>query len=384
MIRDIYEEEHRIFREGMRKFIEQEVAPHHEAWEREGNVSREVWLKAGENGFLGLSVPEEYGGLGVADFRYNNVVSEELKLACMSGPGFTTHTDIIVPYIVHYGTDAQKKKYLPGTVSGECITSIAMTEPNTGSDLAGIRTTAERVEGGYRLNGQKTFITNGYMTDLCIVVARTNSEEKHRAFSLLLVERDFDGFEQPKKLKKIGLHAQDTSELFFKDVFVPEENLLGEEDRGFYCLVSQLPQERLSIAVEAQATAEAALDQTLQYCKEREAFGRPIGTFQNTRFKLAEMKTEVEIGRLLVNELTMKLNRGEMTAEEGAMVKYWTTEMCQRLLDGCLQFHGGYGYMMEYPIAKFYIDSRARSIFGGTNEIMREIIGRGMGLDDRR
>ncbi len=383
MISNIYEEDHRIFREGVRKFIDEHILPHHKEWEKAGEVSREVWLKAGELGYLGMAVPEEYGGLGVSDFRYNNVLNEELKRVGATGVGFTVHTDIIAPYLIHYGTEDQKKRFLPGVVSGEFILSIGMTEPNAGSDLAGVRTVAERTAGGWVVNGQKTFITNGAMTDLCIVVARTNPEERHRGFSLLLVERDREGFATPKKLPKIGLHAQDTSELFFKDVFVPEENLLGDENQGFYYLMNQLPQERLSISVEAQATAESALEATVRYCKEREAFGKPIGNFQHSRFKLAEMKTEVEIGRMFVDQMTLRLNRGEMTGEEGAMVKWWVSEMSMRVVDRCLQLHGGYGYMTEYPIAQHFVDARVRTIYGGTTEIMKEIIGRGMGFDQQ-
>lgn len=376
----IYEEDHRLFRDGFRKFVEQEIAPNHEQWEKDGQVSREVWLKAGGRGYLGLAVPEEYGGLGVTDFRFNNIIQEELGRVGASGIGFAIHTDIIVPYLLLYGSEEQKKNYLPKTVSGECILAIAMTEPNTGSDLAGIQASAVREAGGYRLNGQKTFISNGLMCDLCIVVAKTNPDEKHGAFSLFLVERGTDGFPPGKKLDKIGLKAQDTAELYFEDVHLPESARLGEEGQGFYYLMQQLPQERLSLAVQALGGAEAVLDHTIEYCKERHAFGRPIGTFQNSRFKLAEMKTEITIARVVVDHATIELNRGELTSEGAAMVKWWVTEMYKRTADTCLQLHGGYGYMTEYPVAKYFVDSRVGTIYGGTTEIMKEIIGRSLGF----
>lgn len=380
MTQSIYEEEHELFRDSFRKFLEREVTPYHDQWEKDGQVSREVWLKAGEQGYLGLSVPEAYGGLGITDFRFNNIISEEVTRERVSGLGFAVHTDIIAPYILHYGTEEQKKRILPKVVSGECILAIAMTEPNTGSDLAGIQTTAKRDGDGYRINGQKTFITNGLMCDLCITVAKTNPKEKHGAFSLFLVEQGMEGFRHGRKLEKIGLKAQDTAELHFDDVYVSSDALLGEEGRGFYHLVQQLPQERLSLSVHSIAGAEAAFEHTLAYCKERHAFGKPIGQFQNSRFKLAEMKTEITLGRLFVNNATLQLNRGELTAVEAAMVKYWVTEMYKRTADTCLQLHGGYGYMKEYPIAKYWVDCRIDTIFGGTTEIMKEIIGKSLGL----
>lgn len=377
---DFFDEEHRLFREGFRKFVEQEIVPHYEDWERAGVVSRDVWRKAGEQGYLCMDVPEEYGGLGVKDFRFNLIIGEELMRVGASGVAFTLHNDIVVPYLIHYGTEAQKKKYLPKCVSGECITAIAMSEPNAGSDLAGIRTTAIANGAYYVLNGQKTFITNGALNDLVIVVAKTDPREKHKGISLLLVERGMEGYETARKLEKIGLKAQDTSELFFKDVKVPKENLLGEEGRGFIQLMEQLPQERMSIAGKAVASAERALALTVAYCTERHAFGRPIGTFQNSRFKLAEMKTEITIARVFVRECVRKLNRGELTTEEAAMAKWWTTEMQKRVANQCLQLHGGYGYMMEYPIARAYLDARVQTIVGGTTEIMKEIIGRSLGV----
>ena len=308
------------------------------------------------------------------------MVGEELARARASGIGFTVHTDIIAPYISRYGSEAQKKNILPKVVSGECILAIAMTEPNTGSDLAGIQTTAKRDGDGYRINGQKTFITNGLLCDLCIVVAKTNPKAKHGAFSLFLVEEGTDGYRHGRKLEKIGLKAQDTAELHFEDVYVPEDGRLGEEGQGFYYLMQQLPQERLSLSVHSIAGAEAAFELTLAYCKERHAFGRPIGKFQNSRFKLAEIKTELTMGRLFVDNATMQLNRGELSSVEAAMVKWWITEMYKRTVDTCLQLHGGYGDIKAYPIAKYVLDRRVDSIYGGTNEIMKEIIGKSLGL----
>lgn len=377
---DLYTEDHRIFRESFKKFVEQEITPYHEQWEKDGVVSRELWEKAGEQGFLAFDVPEEYGGLGLNDFRFNAIVGEELMRACATGPAFDVHSDICVPYIHRYGTEKQKQKYLPGCVSGDIITAIAMTEPNTGSDLGGVKTTAIDQGDHYLLNGQKTFITNGLLHDLVIVVAKTDPSERHKGTSLLLVERDMEGYDPPRKLDKIGMHAQDTAELFFNNVKVPKENILGGEGKGFYCLMQQLPQERMTIAVKALASAEYALEQTVTYCKERHAFGKPIGTFQNSRFKLAEMKTETTVGRAFITECLSELLREELTAEKAAMAKWWATDLQVRTVDQCLQLHGGYGYMAEYPIAKMYIDSRPQTIYGGTNEIMKEIIGRSMGF----
>lgn len=380
MLENIYEEDHRLFRDGFRKFVEQEIVPYHDQWEREGQVSREVWRKAGEQGYLGLSVPEAYGGLGVTDFRFNTIINEELARAGATGVGFSIHTDIIVPYLIAYASEEQKRRYLPRCVSGECIMAIAMTEPNTGSDLAGIRTSAVRNGSGWVINGQKTFISNGLMADLVIVVAQTDPAEKHSGFSLFLVERGMEGYEPPRKLHKIGLHAQDTAELFLNDVHVSGDMLLGEENKGFYYLMQQLPQERLSLASLAVAGAEMALEHTIRYCKERTAFGRPIGTFQNSRFKLAEMKTEVTLARVFLNECTLRLNDGALTTETASMAKWWCGELEKRIVDTCVQLHGGYGYMMEYPIAKAFVDSRVHTIYGGTTEIMKEIIGRSMGF----
>ncbi len=382
MERTIFEEEHQMFRDAFRRFVEKEITPYHDQWEKDGVVSREVWLKAGENGFLGMQVPEKYGGGGVEDFRYNTIMSEELIRVGASGIGFNLHNDIVLPYILHYCSDDQQQRLLPKMVSGECITAIAMTEPNTGSDLAGVRTTAirDKENGHYVVNGQKTFITNGILSDIVVTVAKTNPEEKHSGISLILVERGMDGFERGRNLEKIGLKAQDTAELYFSNVNVPLDNLIGEEGHGFYYLMTELPQERLSIAVGAMAACEAALEWTIDYCNERTAFGRSIGKFQNSRFKLAEMKTEIQIGQVFVDRCIMELNAGNLSTETASMAKWWTTELQKRVVDQCVQLHGGYGYMMEYPIAKAYLDTRVQTIYGGTTEIMKEIIGRSMGF----
>lgn len=382
MERTIFESEHRMFRDAFRKFVEQEIAPHHEAWEKAGIVPRDVWLKAGEYGFLGMDVPEEYGGGGIKDFRYNAIVSEELMRVGASGFGIGLHNDIVVPYVLEYGTDEQKQRWLPRMVSGEMITAIAMTEPSTGSDLAGVRTTAIRDQsnGHYVVNGSKTFITNGINSDFVLTVAKTDPEQRHKGISLIALERDMEGFTRGRNLEKIGLKAQDTAELFFDNVCVPVENLLGQEGRGFIYLMEQLPQERLSIAVSAIAAAAAALEWTVQYAQERTAFGQSIGKFQHNRFKLAEMKTEVTIGRVFVDQCIMQLNAGTLTTDTASMAKWWTTDLQNRVADQCLQLHGGYGYMLEYPISRAWMDARVQSIYGGSNEIMKEIIGRNMGF----
>ncbi len=380
MKRTLFNQEHEMFRLAFRRFVEKEVAPYHEQWEKEGMVAREAWLKAGSQGFLGLDVPEQYGGGGVKDFRYNAIVTEELIRVGASGAAFSLHNDVIVPYLVAYSNEEQKQRWLPKVCSGEGITAIAMTEPNTGSDLAAVRTTAIRDGDHYVLNGQKTFISNGILADIVVVVAKTNPEARHGGMSLLVVERGMEGFSRGRRLEKIGMHAQDTAELFFENVHVPVENRLGEEGQGFIYLMQQLAQERLSIAVVAAAVCEVALEHTITYCRERTAFGQPIGKFQNSRFKLAEMKTETEIARVFVDRCIVELNEGRLTPEDAAMAKWWTTELQQKVVSQCLQLHGGYGYMMEYPIAKMFIDSRVQTIYGGTNEIMKEIIGRAMGF----
>jgi alkylation response protein AidB-like acyl-CoA dehydrogenase len=380
--RTLFGEEHAMFREAFRHFVAKEIVPYNEQWERDGIVSRELWLKAGEQGFLGLQVPEEYGGVGVSDFGYSAIVAEELARAGVSsaGMGMGLHNDIVLPYLLRYATEEQKQRWLPRMCSGELITAIAMSEPNTGSDLASISTTAQCKVDHYLLNGQKTFITNGILSDVVIVVAKTDPEKRHKGISLLVVERGMPGFQRGRKLEKMGLKAQDTAELFFEDVEVPVKNLLGEEGKGFYYLMSKLPEERLNVAIGAVAACEVALEITLEYCKERTAFGQPIGSFQNSRFKLAEMQTEIEIARVFVDRCIEELNAGELSAETAAMAKWWTSDLQKRVLDQCVQLHGGYGYMLEYPIARAYLDARVQSIYAGTNEIMKEIIGRSMGV----
>jgi alkylation response protein AidB-like acyl-CoA dehydrogenase len=379
--RSIFTDDHEAFRGMVRSFVETEVVPHHDQWEADGIVPRELWKKAGANGLLCTDVPEEYGGGGVLDFRFNTIISEEVVRVGASGVGFGLHNDVVVPYFLKYANDEQKARFLPAMAAGEIITAIAMTEPGTGSDLASVGTTAiEQEDGSYLLNGSKTFITNGINADLVIVVAKTDPSQPHTGTSLLLVERGMPGFERGRKLKKMGLAAQDTSELVFTDVRVPAENLLGDEGRGFVYLMEALPQERLSIAVGAVAGARAALDMTLAYAKEREAFGRPIGSFQNSRFQLAEMRTKVEVGQQFVDRCIELLNDDALGADEAAMAKYWCTDMLDEVVDAGVQLHGGYGYMMEYPIARAYVDSRVMRIYGGTNEIMKEIIGRTMGV----
>ncbi|MEA2467910.1 MAG: acyl-CoA dehydrogenase [Thermoleophilaceae bacterium] len=382
MIREsLYNDEHQQFRESFRRFLATEVVPQHERWEDEGIMPRAIFAAAGEHGFLGMEVPEEYGGAGVADFRFNAVIGEEVQTAGVRsfGSGITLHNDICLPYFLSYGTDAQRKRWLPAIVSGEAITAIAMTEPGAGSDLAAIRTKAHREGDVYRVNGTKTFITNGQNADLVITATRT-APGRHDGLTLVVIERGMDGFSRGRNLHKIGLHAQDTAELFFDDVEVPVENVLGQEGDGFRQLVSNLPQERLSIAIAAVAASRAALDWTLAYVKERQAFGQPIGSFQASRFSLAEMHTEVTLGELLVDRCVAALAPGELEPEDAAMAKYWCTDLQGRVVDRCVQLHGGYGYMTEYPIARAYADARISRIYGGANEIMKEVVGRSLGL----
>ena len=376
----ILEQEHEDFRAVARAFFDKEVVPHHAAWEEAGVVDREIWRKAGERGLLCFDVEEEYGGPGIKDFRYNMVLAEESARANASGPGFAVHTDIIVPYISSLGTDEQKRRWLPGCVSGDLVTAIAMTEPGAGSDLQGIRTTAVDAGDHYVLNGSKTFISNGILADLVIVVCRTDPDAGHQGISLLVVERGMEGFERGRNLEKMGLHAQDTAELSFTDVRVPKENLLGAEGSGFISLMENLPQERISIGCIAVAAIEHVLDLCLAYAKEREAFGKPIGTFQHNRFVLAEMATEAHIARVFINDCVLRLNAGQVDTALASMAKWWTTELQKRVVDAGVQLHGGYGYMNEYPISKVYVDSRIQTIYGGTTEIQKEIIGRMLGL----
>ncbi len=381
--RPILEAEHESFRQTVRSFLEREVVPFHDRWEHDGVVPRELWTKAGAQGLLCFDVAEEYGGPGVRDFRYNMVMAEELTRAGVNGPGFLVHTDIIVPYLSSLGTDEQKRRWLPGCVNGEIITAIAMTEPGAGSDLQGIRTTAVDKGDHYVLNGSKTFISNGILSDLVIVVARTDTPDErvgHKGISLLVVERGMEGFERGRNLEKMGLKAQDTAELFFDNVVVPKENLLGEEGSGFVSLMMNLPQERLSIAMIAAAACEHILEMSLSYAKEREAFGKPIGKFQHNRFLVAEMATEARIARVFVDDCVRLHNEGKCDVSLAAMAKWWTTELQTKLVDRAVQLHGGYGYMMEYPVARAYVDSRIQTIYGGTTEIQKEIIGRSLGL----
>ena len=372
--------EHEQFRQAVRRFVQKEITPFYDEWEKEGCVSRELWRRAGAQGLLGINLPAAYGGGEADDFRYSAVVIEEITHANAPGVGFSLHADVAAPYIVAYGTEEQKARWLPGIAAGELILAIGMTEPSTGSDLAAVRTTARREGDVYILNGQKTFITNGLLSDLVIVVAKTDPSAGHKGISLLVVERGMEGFRRGRKLQKIGLHAQDTAELFFDNVRVPAVNLLGEEGQGFRYLMRNLPQERLTIAVKAVAACEFGLEVTAQYCRERTAFGQPIGSFQASRFALAEMQTETQIARVFVDRCIEELNAGSLSSETAAMAKWWTTELEGRVLDRCLQLHGGYGYMLEYPIARAYLDARVQRIYGGTNEIMKEIIGRSMGF----
>jgi alkylation response protein AidB-like acyl-CoA dehydrogenase len=376
----IYEQEHEDFRRSARAFMEKEVVPHHDQWEKDGQVSREVWRKAGEAGLLCFDVEEEYGGAGVKDFRYNTIVAEELARIGASGPGFPVHTDIIVPYISQLGTPEQKQRWLPGLVSGELISAIAMTEPGAGSDLQGIRTSAVDKGDHYVLNGSKTFISNGILSDLVIVVCRTDPDAGHKGISLLVVERGMSGFERGRNLDKVGMKAQDTAELFFDNVEVPKENLLGEEGSGFVSLMMNLGQERISIAAMAVAAIENVLDLSLTYAKERTAFGKPIGSFQHNRFVLAEMATHAHVARVFINDCILRLNAGEVDPALASMAKWWTTELQKQVTDAGVQLHGGYGYMLEYPIAKAFTDGRIQTIYGGTTEIQKEIIGRSLGI----
>jgi alkylation response protein AidB-like acyl-CoA dehydrogenase len=385
MRRTLFDDVHEDFRASFRTFLAREVLGEegrYGEWERAGIVPREVFSLAGRGGFLAMAVPEPYGGAGAEDFRFNLVVGEETQRAGVGsfGLGITLHNDICLPYFLSYCSEPQRERWLPGIASGELITALAMTEPGIGSDLAAMSTRARRDGDHYVVDGSKTFITNGINADLVIVAVKTDPSERHRGISLLVLERGTEGFERGRNLQKIGQHAQDTAELSFVQARVPVENLLGEEGQGFRYLVSNLPQERLSIAASAVAAAEAALGWTLDYVRERQAFGQSIGSFQHSRFVLAEIRTEVEIARSYVDRCAQALNAGELTPEDAAMAKWWTTELQGRVVDRCLQLHGGYGYMLEYPIARAYADARVTRIYGGANEIMKEIVGRSMGL----
>ncbi len=377
--RTLFADEHRMFRDAVRRFMENEVVPHHERWEEQGYVDREVWQKAGANGLLCASMPEEYGGAG-ADRLYSIVVMEETARVNATGLGFGLHSEIVAPYILHYGSQEQKMRFLPKMATGEAIGAIAMSEPAAGSDLQGVKTTATRRGDVYLLNGSKTFITNGWHADVVIVVAKTEPKAGAKGTSLLLVESGMKGFEKGKRLKKVGMKAQDTSELFFDNVEVPASNLLGNENEGFVYLMQELPWERLQIAVGAVENAQAAIDWTTGYVKERRVFGTTVSTFQNTRFKLAELQTEVQIARVFVDKCIELLLAGRLDTATASMAKYWCSDLQCKVIDECVQLHGGYGYMWEYPIARAFADARVQRIYGGTNEIMKEVITRAMGL----
>ena len=385
MKRTLFEDLHEDFRASFRTFLAREVIGEegrYGEWEREGIVPREVFALAGEGGFLGMAVPDAYGGAGAEDFRLNLVIGEEVQRAGVGsfGLGITLHNDICLPYFLTYCDEPQRERWLGGIASGELITALAMTEPGIGSDLAAMATSARREGDHYLVNGSKTFITNGINADLVILAVKTDPSERHRGISLMIVERGMDGFERGRNLEKVGQHAQDTAELSFADVRVPVENLLGQEGEGFRYLVSNLPQERLSIAASAVAAAEAAIGWTLEYVRERNAFGQAIGSFQNSRFTLAELHGEAQIARAFVDQCAQALNEGELTPEDAATAKWWCTDLQGRVVDRCLQLFGGYGYMLEYPIARAFADARVTRIYGGANEIMKEIVGRSLGL----
>ena len=380
--RPIFDDEHEDYRESFRSFLAAEVTPNFAEWDESGVVSRDLFEKAGSHGFMGMAIPEQYGGAGADDWRFNVVLTEEAVRsgvgAAFGGPMLTT--DICLPYLLTSGTDEQKERWLPGIATGETVMAIAMTEPGTGSDLAAV-TTSARLEGdAYVVNGSKTFITNGGHADRVIVVAKTDPDAGHAGISLIVVDADSEGFSRGPQIEKLGQHASDTTELFFDDVRVPAGNLLGAAGSGFYQLMEKLVPERMIIAVAALAGAEAAFESTLEYVKERTAFGRPIGSFQNSRFVMAEMKTEISIGRAFVDQCIAEHVAGELTIERAAMAKWWTTELLGTVADKCLQLHGGYGYTREYAISSAWVDARITRIYGGTTEIMKELIGLGMGL----
>ena len=377
--RTLFEQEHDAFRDSVRRFMNEQVVPNDERWMEQGYVDRDVWLKAGANGFLLPTMPEEYGG-AAADKRYSVVLMEEQSRANCSSLGYSLHSEIVAPYLLHYASDHLKQKYLPKMATGEYIGAIAMSEPAAGSDLQGIKTTAIKQGDHYLLNGSKTFITNGWHADLVIVVAKTDPERGAKGTSLLIVDTTMPGFTKGKRLKKVGLKGQDTSELFFDNVKVPVENLLGEENNGFIYLMQELPWERLQIAIMAVAKAEAAISWTLDYVRERKAFGKSVASFQNTRFTLAELSTEVQIARVFVDKCIELILEDKLDTATASMAKYWCSDLECKVVDECVQLHGGYGYMLEYPIARAYVDARVQRIYGGTNEIMKEVIQRSLGL----
>lgn len=381
-MRALFDDTHEAFRDSFSSWVAKEISPHYMEWERDGIAPRDIYTSAGSNGFLGMQIPEEFGGGGVDDFRFNQVIAEEFAYAGIGGAGLgiTLHNDITIPYYLELCNADQQQRWLPGIASGELITAIAMTEPGTGSDLASVGTTAVRDGDVYVVNGSKTFITNGINSDVVIVVAKTDPAARHAGMTLLVAERGMEGFERGRNLEKIGNHSQDTAELFFDDVRIPVANRLGDEGEAFRYLSSNLAQERLSIAITGVASAQAALNWTVEYVRERQAFGRPIGEFQNTKFVLAEVKTAVDVAQAYVDQCVLKLIDGTLTAAEAAQAKYWCTDLQKEAADRCLQLFGGYGYTVEYPIARNYADSRVTSIYGGTNEIMKTIISKSLGL----
>ncbi|MFF5007819.1 acyl-CoA dehydrogenase family protein [Streptomyces phaeochromogenes] len=380
MHRTIFTAEHELFRDTARTFYLRECAPNAEQWERGGQVSRAAWAAAGKAGLIGWQFPEEYGGQGIWDFRYNAIMAEEMAATSSVGIGLGLQNDVIPPYLMHLTTPEQKARWLPGVVSGETICALALSEPSAGSDLKGIRTTARRDGDDWVIDGSKTFITNGILADLVIVACKTDPDAGHKGISLIVVERGTEGFERGRKLDKVGMKAQDTAELFFHDVRVPAENLIGQEGRGFYHMMGNLPTERLAIAVSSLAAAERAYALALEYAKTRTAFGQPIGQFQANRFALADIKAKLGVARVYVDGCIMALFQGELTPEEAAAAKYWTSETGWEVIDRCMQLFGGYGYVNEYEIARIWRDSRVQRVFGGTSEIMQEIIGRSLGL----
>lgn len=380
-MRTIFEPDHQAFRQLAKEFFEKECAPHTARWEQQGCVDRDVWLRAGELGLLGWEAPEHYGGTGVRDFRYNAAMTEEFIATGSVGFGFALHNDVMPPYLIDLTTKEQKERWLPGWVSGEFITAIAMTEPGAGSDLKSITTTAKPCDGGFRLNGAKTYITNGILADLVLVVARTDPDGGHRGISLLMVERGMDGFQRGRNLDKIGMKAQDTAELFFDDVFVPAGNLVGERGRGFYHLMKGLPQERVGCAVTSTAVMERALDLTCGFVRTRRVFGQILGSLQNTQFALAEVRAATEVCRTFTDIAIAELVAGTMTAERAAIAKMFVTEQQWDAIDACLQLFGGAGYMNEYEIARLWRDTRVQRVLAGSNEVMRHIVGRSLNLE---
>lgn len=380
MHRSIYAEEHEMFRKVVRSFLQKEVAPVYSEWAAHAGPPREIWRRAGELGILGIQVPEEFGGAGVASFKFNMILGEESQATCLPLGGFRAHMDIVLPYLLEYGTAEQKRRWLPGVATGDTILAIGMTEPSAGSDVAGITTTAVREGGEYVINGAKTFISNGISADLILLAVKTDPTARRQGISLIAVEGDRPGVARGRNIDKIGLHSQDTGELSFTDVRVPADNLLGTEGHGFSHLTSNLPQERLSIAASAQAAAAAAVETTIDYVKNRKAFGTTIGSFQNTKFELAGCATEVHAGQVLMDWAIESHDRGELDATSAAMVKLSATEMQGRVVDRCLQLYGGYGYCVEYPIARYYADARVTRIYGGSSEIMKVIVAKSLGL----